>query len=78
MSAEDEDVELLQQAQEWDETLAAGNAEARKAFADWLRTSPRHVAAYLRVGTVSLELTKLDRDGQFDLKKLRSQTQRQN
>ena len=66
--AEDEDVELLRQAQDWEDAMATGDAQVRKDFAQWLRTSPRHVAAYLRAGTVSLELTELDRHGEFDLK----------
>lgn len=74
---DDEDVVLLRQAQEWNERLAAGDSESSKAFGEWLLTSPRHVAAYLKAGAVSQELTGLDRRGEFDLEHLRSQTQRQ-
>jgi ferric-dicitrate binding protein FerR (iron transport regulator) len=75
--AEDEDVELLRQAQEWHETLATGDPQAGKAFGEWLLTSPRHIAAYLKVGAISLELTGLDRRRKFDLEQLRSQGEAQ-
>jgi ferric-dicitrate binding protein FerR (iron transport regulator) len=70
--ADDEDVELLRQAQEWQKADTEGDVETGKAFAVWLRTSSRHVEAYLRVSAMGHELAGLDRNREFDLQRLRS------
>jgi ferric-dicitrate binding protein FerR (iron transport regulator) len=77
MSGEDadENVELLRQAQEWEEVTAAGKPGAHEAFGQWLLASPKHVEAYLRVTSMHAELKYLDHSRDFDLKHLLAGTQ---
>jgi ferric-dicitrate binding protein FerR (iron transport regulator) len=52
----DEDVELLRQAQEWSQSVGGARFADQDGFARWLRTSPRHVEAYLRITMIETEL----------------------
>ena len=65
-----EDVELLQEAEEWDQTIAHGTPAELEAFARWLHTSPRHVEAYLRQTSMRVEMKDVDAHREFDLGRL--------
>lgn len=58
----DEDVELLRQAQDWSQSVGGEAFADQDGFARWLRTSPRHVEAFLRITMIETELgsTNLD------------------
>ncbi|MBL8271488.1 FecR/PupR family sigma factor regulator, partial [Steroidobacter sp.] len=50
-----DDLSITEQAFEWYDVLRTGGARERAAFAEWLRTSPRHVGEFLSVTAVYQE-----------------------
>jgi ferric-dicitrate binding protein FerR (iron transport regulator) len=57
----------LRDAQDWDQLVSLGGSAERAAFASWLRESPSNLAAYLMDTMLSVELSSLDSERQFDL-----------
>jgi transmembrane sensor len=53
---------IAEQAAEWLLILEDGRAEDREAFADWMKQSPLHVAAFLRASAVDSLLGEIDRE----------------
>jgi hypothetical protein len=60
-------VTSLLDAQEWDQLLASGGSAERAAFVKWLLKSPSNVAGCLMNEVLTVELSSLDSERQFDL-----------
>jgi ferric-dicitrate binding protein FerR (iron transport regulator) len=43
-----DDMDLLSEAREWNRKIADDDPAMLAAFAAWVKTSPRHLGAYLR------------------------------
>lgn len=61
------DVTMLRDAQDWEESIASGGLAERAAFAIWARTSPATLRSYLTHTMLTAELTRLDSAHEFDL-----------
>jgi ferric-dicitrate binding protein FerR (iron transport regulator) len=57
----------LRDAQDWDGVLSSGGPAERAAFASWVRESQSNLAVYLKETALSVELSSLDSQRQFDL-----------
>lgn len=64
--------QIREQASEWLVRFSEGevDAEARKAFTHWLRTSPEHVLAYLRVSAFWHDAELIDKATRGDIEGL--------
>jgi ferric-dicitrate binding protein FerR (iron transport regulator) len=58
--SDNEDVELLQMAEDWDFKITAGDPASLGEFAAWVRASPQHIRAYLLHVTLAVELKDLN------------------
>jgi transmembrane sensor len=54
--------QIDEEAAAWLEALQQGGPEARKAFARWVKESPRHIRAFLLMSALDVELDGVDRD----------------
>jgi len=68
--SEDDKLELLQEAEEWERKIAHADSGSREAFAKWIRASPAHLHAYLVHLMFETELTNVDAAREFDLERL--------
>jgi len=64
--------QIYSEASEWLVEFRSGDidADARKAFYTWLRTSPQHMRAYLELASIWNEGSSLDPHHRFDLEEI--------
>jgi len=65
--APDNVVAIFPDAQEWCRLPSLGSSAGLAAFASWVRESPANLATYLMNTMLSVEMTSLDSERQFDL-----------
>lgn len=58
---------VLREAQEWFQELPTAGRSRRLEFARWIKYSPEHLQAYLRLISLETELAGLKAAKEFDL-----------
>jgi len=67
----------FREAQEWCRLPSSGSPASRAALASWISESPANLAAFLMNMMLSVELSSLDSERQFDLEALIASVTRQ-
>ncbi len=61
---------IAEQSSQWIENLEHGDAQARRAFSDWLKDSSRHVKGFLLMTALDEEIKHLDPDRRYPMRRL--------